>query len=76
MTTTLLERVPVDQITAQAREVKFGRAVLSLVAWLLIGFGKVLGYAWLIPVWCFLAVREGWREVHPPKVSDGRAGPR
>lgn len=69
----LTEYIPVDEITAQAREVRFGRTLLSLIAWLLIGFGKLLGYAWLIPVWCFLAVRTGWRDVHPVKVSDGRA---
>ena len=76
MTTTVLDRVDLEELSAQAREVRFGRTVLSLAAFLLIGLGKVLGYAWLVPVWCFLAVRAGWRDVHPPRVSDGRAGPR
>ena len=75
MTTSVLDRVPVDEITAQARQVRFGRSVLALVAWLLIGFGKILGYAWLVPVWCCLAIRTGWRDVHP-KVTDGRPGAR
>lgn len=74
MATTLLDRVPVDQISAQAREVRFGETLLRLVVFLLIGGGKVAGYMWLIPVWCALAIREGWREVHPPKVSRGPAG--
>jgi hypothetical protein len=73
--TTLTERFPVDEITEQARQVRFGHTLLAAIAWLLIGFGRVLGYAWLVPVWCFLAVRTGWRDVHP-KVTDGRPGAR
>jgi len=71
-----LERVPLEDITAQAREVRFGETVLRLVVFLLICTGKAAGYAWLVPVWCALAVRQGWREVHPPKskVSRGPAG--
>ena len=74
--TSLTERIPLDEITAQARQVRFGESVLRLAAWLLIMFGRLLGYLWLVPVWCFLAVQTGWRDVHPPKVSDGRAGAR
>jgi len=76
MTTDALDRIDLDGITRQAREVRFGETVLRLVAFLLIMLGRVLGYAWLVPVWCFLAVRAGWRDVHPPRVSDGRAGTR
>lgn len=71
--TALSERLPVDEITAQAREVRFGVTVLTGIAWVLIMFGRVLGYCWLIPVWCFLAVRTGWRDVHPVKDTGGRA---
>ena len=76
MAASLLERIPVDEITAQARQVRFGRTLLAVIAFLLIGLGRVAGYAWLVPVWCALAVREGWRDVHPPKVSRGPAGAR
>ncbi len=72
---SVLSRVPAAEITAQARQVQFGRTVLAIVAWLLIGAGRLAGWAWLVPVWCFLAVRTGWRDVHP-KVSDGRPGAR
>ncbi|HEX7992902.1 MAG TPA: hypothetical protein VF506_03215 [Streptosporangiaceae bacterium] len=75
MMTTVTLDVRAEEITAQARQVKFSVTMLSLVATLLIWFGRLLGYMWLIPVWCFLAVRTGWRDVHP-KVSDGRAGTR
>lgn len=68
-------QLPVDEITAQAREVRFGRTLLNLIAFLLIGFGKCLGFVWLAVVWSFLAVRTGWRDVHPPKVNDGSRGP-
>ena len=74
--TALTERLDVEAITAQAREVRFGVTVLSAVAWVLILAGRVLGYVWLVPVWCFVAVRTGWRDVHPVKVADGRAGSR
>jgi hypothetical protein len=76
MTTSVLERVPLDAITAEARQVKFGETILRLIAFLLIWAGRLAGYAWLIPVWCALAVRTGWRDVHPKMVSDGRAGTR
>lgn len=78
MAVGLLERIPVEEISAQARQVRFGETLLRVIAFLLIGLGKVAGYAWLVPVWCALAVAEGWREVHPPKpkVSRGPAGAR
>jgi len=75
MAASLLERIPVDDITAQAREARFGETLLRLMAFLLIGAGRVAGYAWLVPVWCCLAVREGWREVHPPKKPKAVRGP-
>jgi hypothetical protein len=76
MTTTLLDRAALDELNARAREVRFAHTLLTVAAFLLIGFGRLLGYAWLVPVWCALAVRTGWRDVHPPRVSDGRAGAR
>jgi hypothetical protein len=76
MTTTTLDKARVGELTAQARQVRFGHVLLGAVAWLLVGFGKLLGYLWLIPVWCFLAVRTGWRDVHPKMVTDGRPGAR
>jgi hypothetical protein len=71
-----LERVPLSDLSAQARDVRFGETLLRVIAFLLICVGRVLGYAWLVPVWCFLAVRTGWRDVHPPKVTRGPAGAR
>jgi len=76
MAVSLLDRVPLEDITAQARQVRFSETLLRLVAFLLISLGRAAGYAWLVPVWCALAVRHGWRDVHPPrpKVTRGPAG--
>jgi hypothetical protein len=66
MATSLLERVPVDGITAQARQVHFWRTALTVVAALLFGAGwlaaRILGALWLGAAWSAVAVREGWRE--------------
>jgi hypothetical protein len=70
MTTTLLDRVPVDEITAQAKRVRFWRTVLTLVAGALYGLGWVTARAfalvWLAASWCWVAVREGWRASRGP----------
>ena len=67
--TALMARVnavDTEAITAQARTVKFGPAVLNLIAFLLIGVGKLTYRStrglWLGGVWMTLAVREGWRQ--------------
>lgn len=63
---TVLDLVPVEQITAQARQARFGRTMLALIAWLLVGLGKlafhVLAGVWLVMAWVFTAVRVGWNE--------------
>jgi len=63
--TTLAERIPLDEITAQARQVHFGRTLLTLIAAVLFGLGwlvaKAFGVAWLAGCWGFVAVRQGWR---------------
>jgi hypothetical protein len=63
--TTLAERIPLDEITAQAREVKFGRTLLTLIAAVLFGLGwlvaKAFGVLWLAAAWTFVAARQGWR---------------
>lgn len=66
MTTSLLDRVPVDEISARAREARPGRVALEVLAWLLMGAGwvtaKTAGVVWLALSWCFTAVRLGWRD--------------
>jgi hypothetical protein len=69
-----LNRVPVERITREAREIHFWRTVLTLVAGLLYGVGWVVAKLftgfWLVLTWCFTAVRLGWQEgrrVHSPQ---------
>ena len=70
MTTSALDRVPVDAITAQAREVHPGRAVLTVIAGVLFGVGwvtaRVFSALWLAFTWSWVAVREGWESAHGP----------
>lgn len=70
MTTSVLDRVPVDEITAQAREVKPARTALTLVAGVLFGVGWVAAKAfevlWLAVTWSWTAVRVGWESAHGP----------
>lgn len=89
MAASLLERVPVDGITAQARQVRFWRTIGNVLAFLLIGAGfiaaRILGGVWLGTAWCAVAVRQGWREgrsaewaasVDQRRIRAGRTGPR
>ncbi len=71
--TAILDRVPVEEITAEAREVKFGRTLLTVIAGILYGIGWVVAKAfnglWLVMAWCAVAVKLGWMEARK-----GRAG--
>lgn len=66
MTTSVLDRVPVDDITAQARKVRTGRALLALVAALFFAVGWLAGRVVPVLMWCAFAVREGYRSAHGP----------
>jgi hypothetical protein len=70
MTTGVLDRVPLEDIGSQAREVKPGRTILTLIAGALFGLGwvtaRVFAVLWLGVAWSFIAVREGWRASHGP----------
>lgn len=67
---SVLDRVPVDRITTEAREVQFLRTLLTVIAAVLWATGwaagKVLGAVWLAAVWSVTAVKVGW--------SDARGG--
>lgn len=58
----VLDRVPIDRITEQAREVHFGRALLTLLAGLFFVIGWTLRAVWFALVWAFTAARVGWNE--------------
>ncbi len=69
----LLERVPVERITIEAREVHPGRALLTLIAGIFYGIGwlagKVLGAVFLAVVWSWTAVKVGWVEARSGRGS-------
>jgi hypothetical protein len=72
--TALLERVvPVDEITAQARQARPGRAVLTVIAAVFFGIGWLAGRMVFALAWCAVAVKVGWQEGRGNAVSRGAA---
>jgi hypothetical protein len=65
MAASLLERIPLDEITVQARQARPGRAALTVIAAVLFGLGwvacRALAGAWFVIAWCGAAVAEGWQ---------------
>lgn len=66
--------IPVDRITAQARELHFWRTVLTVLAGLLYGVGwvtyKTFAVTWFVLTWCAVAVKVGWVDA-----KAGKRGP-
>lgn len=62
----VLDRVPVDRITTQARDIQFRRVLLTLLAGLFFAVGwsvaKLFGVLWLAVAWSVTAVKVGWQE--------------
>lgn len=60
-----------DQISARARQVKFGRVMLLLFTgvFYLIGWcaAKVFGVVWFAVVWVAIAVADGWQQGRPAR---------
>jgi hypothetical protein len=60
----VLDRVPVSRITEDAKQVRFGRTLLALIAGLLYGLGwltaKAFGLVWFALAWAGTAVKIGW----------------
>lgn len=63
---SIFETVPLDRITTEAREVRFGRIILTLLAGLFYGLGwvtaKVFSVSWRAMAWLATAVKVGWQE--------------
>lgn len=59
--TTVVD-MPVEEISERAREVRFGRTVLTVFAAVFFAVGWVVSKAWLGLVWCAIAVQVGWRD--------------
>jgi uncharacterized protein (DUF697 family) len=69
---TVLDRVPVDEITAEARQVDVGRALLSVFGLVFFAVGWLAGSAVTAVAWCGLAVKAGWLEAR--RAGSGRPG--
>lgn len=71
--TVVLERIPVDEIGARAREIQVARTLLTLVA----GFFWLLGFVArkvvLAIVWCCAAAALGWQDARRSSDEDARA---
>ena len=71
----VLERVPVDKISAEARQIHFARTVLTMITAVLYSGGWVLGKIvngvrglWMVFVaWPYAAVKVGWKEARRPR---------
>jgi hypothetical protein len=76
---TRLDRLAVEDITRQARQIRPARTVLTWVGALLFGVGwlafKIVTVAWLVAAWTFVAAREGWREARKAQVTRGAGRP-
>jgi hypothetical protein len=66
---SVLERVPVDEINRQARDIHFWRTVATLLAGLLFAVGwlvaKGFTVLWLGVAWTATAVKVGWQAGRP-----------
>jgi hypothetical protein len=75
--TAVLERVPVDRISAEARDVPFGRTVLTVIAGILYGIGWLVGTTftafWRAVVWVAVAVKVGWQDARKPEAGERAA---
>jgi hypothetical protein len=60
--TTITQRVALDQITREARQVRFGRVLLAVFAAVFFAVGWCAGRSVLAVAWCAVAVRVGWQE--------------
>jgi hypothetical protein len=68
---TVLDRVPVDRITAEARDVSFSRTILTLIGFVFFAIGWLFSTGWLAVCWCGVAMRTGWREAKRPVDGGG-----
>lgn len=63
---TVLERVPVDRITTQAREVHVGRALLAMLLGVLYGIGWLARKAVLALAVAGTSIKLGWQDAGKP----------
>ncbi len=63
---SVIDRVPVRAITAEARAVPLHKLLLTLIAGVLFGIGWLAAKAFMgvgfVLAWCVAAARVGWRD--------------
>lgn len=80
----VLDRVPLEQITAQAREIDPKQTILLIIAAILYSIGWVAGKAFNIVAralmllfralaWSGVAIKVGWTEARKPRQGVGPA---
>lgn len=57
-----LERIPLDRIRAEAREIRVGRAIQLLIAAFFFAIGWIAVKTWQSAIWAFAAIKVGWQE--------------
>lgn len=60
--TSVLDRVPVERIAAEARDVHVGRILLTMLALIPFAVGWIAGKVVLSIAWVGLSVKAGWIE--------------
>lgn len=72
---TMIERIPLERISTEAREIHFGRTMATLIAALLYVLGwlvaKAFGVLWYAAAWSATAVKVGWDEGRKARVAGG-----
>lgn len=67
---SVLERIPVDRITSEAREMQLGRTLVTLLAGVFYVLGwlaaKAVGAVWGAVSWCVAATKVGWMDARRP----------
>jgi hypothetical protein len=61
MTTTTLRTMPVDELRAQAGEIRFSRIMLTVITAFFFAIGWCAGASWKAVVFSALAIRYGYR---------------
>ncbi|MFF5445484.1 hypothetical protein [Streptomyces sp. NPDC012888] len=75
----VLDRIPVTRVSLEAREIRFGPTIATLLAAALFSIGWVAAKAcavlWAGLTWSFVAVRLGWQQGMGGKsVTPGEGG--
>lgn len=63
---TVLDGIPIDRISADARQVHLGRLLVTMIVAVFFGIGWVASKVWLGCAFAGVAVKAGWLEARTP----------